>query len=85
MEPTILDVPNKPPEEVVQTSIDIKDDVMTVVVNMKNGKVNCYGTLQFAQEMGSRFFLTKEIQAAKAMQEENQSRVKVILPRGVKL
>lgn len=72
-------------EAPVQTSIDIKDDVMVVTVNLKNGKVNCYGTLQFAQEMGSRYFLTKEIEKAKAAQEEALGKVKVILPQGVRL
>lgn len=74
-----------PAKQEPQTSIDIKDDVMTVQINLTKGKVNCYGTLQFAQEMGSRFFLTKEIMAQKAAQEEDRSRVKVILPKGVSL
>jgi hypothetical protein len=68
----------------VQTSIDIKDGVMTVVINMKRGQVNCYGTLQFAQEMGSRFFLTQELAKKRAAQEEeNSSRIRLTLP-GIK-
>lgn len=69
----------------IQTTIDVKDDTMTVVINLKKNKVNCYGTLQFAQEMASRYYLTKEIQAAKAAQEENASKISVILPKGVRL
>lgn len=72
------------PEE-VQTSIDIKDDVMHVQINLKKGAVNTYGTLAYAQEMSSRYFLTKEIMAKRAAAEEESGKVKVLLPKGIRL
>lgn len=65
----------------LETKIDITGGSLVVQVNLDNGKVHCYGTLQLAQEMSSRYFLTKEIQAAKAAQE-SKSRLKVIMPDG---
>lgn len=80
-----MEIVQDPTKQEVQTSIDIKDDVMTITVNMLKNQVNCYGTLEFAKEMASRYYLTREIQKRKAEAEESQSRVRVILPSGVKL
>ena len=73
------------PKQELQTSIDIKDDACFITINLLKGSVNAYGTLQFAQEMCSRYFLTKEIQKKRSEAQEDLGRVKVILPQGVRL
>jgi hypothetical protein len=70
--------------EIVKTSIDIKDDVASIQINLTNGPVTAYGTLMYAQEMCSRYFLTKEISKKRAEAEEH-SKSKVILPQGVRI
>lgn len=85
MEPTINDVPEQSKAQEVQTSIDIKDDVCTITLNLLKGPVNAYGTCEFAKEMVSRYFLTKEIQKKRMEAEEDRGKVRVILPKGVKL
>lgn len=56
-----------------ETSIDVQNDVMTVVINLKRAQVNCYGTLEFAKEMASRYFLTKELVARQQVQQQVQA------------
>jgi hypothetical protein len=75
------EVGTAPAPDEVQTSIEVKDGIMRVTINLKRGQVNCYGTLQYAQEMGSRFYLTQEL-AKRKQEEQDQAagRVRLTLP-----